>query len=164
MPLDKPLECSGCPLFSGPFGKKTGFSVPSGTGLNGVMVVAEALGKDEEQEGIGLVGSSGHTLFQQLKRVGIEREDFTIFNTVACRPPDNKLIKQPYEREAIEHCAPNLDAAIAGAREIAKVAGKTFVIVTLGAVAFKRIMGYDYKTHGKLLKKDYIAYPFWSDK
>jgi uracil-DNA glycosylase len=41
------------------------------------MVVAEALGKDEEQEGMALVGKSGYQLFQQLKRIDIEREDFT---------------------------------------------------------------------------------------
>jgi uracil-DNA glycosylase family 4 len=162
--LDKPLTCAGCPLYSGQWGKKTGFSLPDGSGESGVMVIAEALGKDEEQEGRGLVGASGHTLFQQLKRVGIEREGLTIFNTIACRPPDNKLVKQPYEQAAIVHCAPNLDAAIDGARAAARANGKTFVIVTLGQVAFKRVMGYDYKTHGGLLKKDYIGYPHWNAK
>ena len=140
-----------------------GFSYPSGTGQNGVMIVAEALGKDEEQEGIGLVGKSGYALFQQLKRVDIERDDFTIFNTIACRPPDNKLVKQPYEVEAVAHCKPNLDAAIKRAKEVAQACGKTFVIVTLGVTPFKAIMGFDYKKHADLLKKDYYSYPFWSD-
>lgn len=161
--LLKPESCKNCPLYEPPFGKKWGFSLPCGTGTNGVMIVAEALGEAEEKEGMALVGKSGYALFQQLKRVDIERDGFTIFNTVACRPPDNKLVKQPYEQAAIAHCAPNLDRAIADAKIAAKAAGKTFVIVTLGATAFRRVLGLDYKKDRDLLRKDYYAYPFWSD-
>ena len=161
--LPKPLSCSGCPLFEKPHGKPLGFSYPTGTGLNGVFVCAEALGKDEELEGRALIGKSGYALFQQLKRVDIDREDFTLHNVLSCRPPDNKLVKMPYEAEAIAHCTPNLDKAISDAKAIAKANGKTFVIVTLGAIAFRKVMNYDYKKNGELLKKDYYAYPFWSD-
>lgn len=161
--LPKPDTCKGCPLYERPHGKIMGFSVPSGTGLNGVMIVAEALGEAEEKEGMGLVGKSGYALFQQLKRVDIERDDFTIFNTIACRPADNKLVKMSYEHEAIRHCAPNLDNAIAAARVVAKSQGKTFVIVTLGATAFKRVLDLDYKKNADLLKKHNYGYPFWSD-
>src|SRR4051812_15514928 len=109
--LLKPVElCSGCPLYEKPYGKAWGFSEPCGTGKNGVMIVAEALGKDEEIEGMALVGKSGYSLFQELKRVDIDREDFTIYNTIACRPPDNKLVGMPYMQAAIDHCSPNLDA------------------------------------------------------
>jgi uracil-DNA glycosylase family 4 len=161
--LIKPDTCRGCPLFEKPHGKNWGFSIPVGTGKNGVMVVAEALGKDEEQEGMALVGKSGYQLFQQLKRIDIEREDFTLFNVLACRPPDNKLVKMPYEAAAIAHCAPNLDRAIADAKATAKASDKTFVILTLGVTPFKRILGLDYRRDSELLKKDYYAYPFWSD-
>lgn len=161
--LPKPQSCENCPLSCRPYGKMTGFSYPTGTGLNGVMIVGEALGKDEEQEGRAFVGKSGYTLFQQLKRVNIDRDDFTIHNVLSCRPPDNKLVKMPYELEAIKHCRPNLDNAITEARAIAKANDKTFVIITLGVTAFKRVMGYDYKHNAYLLKKDYWGYPFWND-
>lgn len=161
--LPKPDTCIGCPLYSRPHGKTMGFSYPTGTGKNGVMIVAEALGKDEELAGVPLIGKSGYTLFQQLKRIDIEREDFTIFNTIACRPPDNKLVKMVYEADAIAHCAPNLDRAIMAAKGIAKDNGKTFIIVALGLTPFKRLLNLDYKRHGDLLKKDNYAYPFWSD-
>jgi uracil-DNA glycosylase family 4 len=163
--LIKPVEtCSGCPLYEGPYGKKIGFSVPSGTGKNGILIVGEALGEAEEIEGMGLVGKSGYALFQTLKRIDIERDDFIIYNTIACRPPDNKLVKMSYEREAISHCSPNLDRVIADARGIAKANGRTFVIVTLGVTPFKRVLDLDSRKHADLLKKDYYAYPFWSDK
>jgi uracil-DNA glycosylase family 4 len=162
--LEKPTSCVGCPLYTSHVvkGVPVGFSHPTGTGKNGVMIVAEALGKDEELEGRGLVGKSGYALFQQLRRVSIDREDFTIFNTIACRPPDNKLVGMPYEREALERCRPNLEDAIKGARATAKEARKTFVIVTLGVTPFKAILGLDSRKDAELLKKDYYAYPFYS--
>lgn len=161
--IPKPSSCIGCALYSKPHGKPMGFSFPTGTGKNGVMVIAEALGKDEEESGVALVGKSGYTLFQQLKRIDIEREDFTLFNVISCRPPDNKLVGMSYEREAIAHCTPNLNKAISDAKGIAKANLKTFVIVTLGKTAFMKVMGFDYKRNSDLLKKDYYAYPFWSD-
>jgi uracil-DNA glycosylase family 4 len=162
--IPKPNSCSGCPLYDGSnLGKRTGFSHPSGEGTSGVMIVGEALGRDEEIEGQAFVGKSGQALFQQLSRLGIEREGFTIFNSVACRPPNNELRGTWYELKAIDHCKPNLDAAIKGAKEKAKVFGKTFVIVTLGVIAFRTVMGYDQKKD-KALLKNYIAYPHWNER
>lgn len=160
--IPKPASCIGCPLYEKPHGKPEGFSYPAGSGKNGIMVVAEALGKDEELEGMALVGKSGYTLFQQLKRVNIERDDFSLFNTIACRPPDNKLVGMPYMQDAIAHCKPNLEAAIKQAQATAHQNGKTFVIVTLGVTPFKTVLGLDYKKNADLLKKDYWGYPHWS--
>lgn len=112
-----------------------GFSRPDGDGSSGVMVVGEALGETEELNGIGFVGKSGHYLFNNLARVGVQRDTLTIFNTIACRPPDNKLVGMSYEQACINHCRPNLDGAISNARDIATGSGKTFVIVTLGKTA-----------------------------
>lgn len=150
-------------MYERPHGKPMGFSVPVGTGKNGVLVVAEALGEDEEKEGMALVGKSGYQLFQQLKRINIERDDFTLFNVLACRPPNNKLAKMSYESDAIRHCAPNLDRAILDAKRIAAENGRTFVILTLGAIAFRRVLGLEFKKDAELLKKHYYSYPFWSD-
>lgn len=160
--IQKPSSCIGCQLYEPPFGKKVGFSRPDGNGSSGVMVVGEALGENEEVAGMGFVGKSGHYLFNALNRVGVERETLTIFNVVACRPPNNKLVGQTYESAAISHCRPNLDGVIAGARAKADAAGKTFVIVTLGKTAFKRVLGIDDKA--PLLKEDYYCYPFWSQE
>lgn len=162
--IPKPSSCVGCPLYSKPYGKPYGFSLPNGSGRSGVFIVGEALGEHEEREGMGFVGSSGYTLFQKLKQIDLEREDFTIYNVVACRPPDNKLVGMPYESEAISHCAPNLDKAILEAQHIARSYNKTFVIVTLGVTAFKRVLDLDHKKDSSLFRaKHYYGYPFWSD-
>lgn len=134
----------------------------SGSGENGVLVVAEAAGEHETQEDMPLVGKAGYFLFQNLARVGIERDGFRIHNVLSCRPPQNKLAKEPYEEAVIAYCSPLLDATIMDMRERCAKSGKTFVIVTLGRIAFKRIMGLTEKS--PILRQDYLCYPFWSDK
>lgn len=141
-----------------------GFSVPDGKMTAGVAVVAEALGEEEEKEGRPLIGPSGHTLFQQLKRVGLDRDQFRLLNVLSCRPPENKLLGMPYEEDAIACCTPILDRNLAEARFQALSQGQTFVIVTLGNTAFERVMGFNKKKDSALLKEDFYAYPFWSDK
>lgn len=160
--LSKPTSCSGCPLYDGAIGKKYGFSLPDGEMTGGVAIVAEALGADEEAAGQPLVGKSGYALFQQLKRVDIEREQFRILNVISCRPPDNKLVGMWYEKDAITHCSPILDTRLIEAREIARGNNQTFTIVCLGVTAFKRVMGLDSKKDANLLRADYWGYPFWS--
>lgn len=162
--LQKPSSCNGCPLYEPPFGKQMGFYKPDGDGTSGVMVIGEALGEDDERHGMPFVGKSGHYLFNNLARVGVNRDTLRIANVLSCRPPDNKLVGMSYESACIQHCAPNLDRAIEDARGIATAHGKTFVIVTLGKTAFKRVLDLDNKIHADLLKEDYYCYPFWSQK
>jgi uracil-DNA glycosylase family 4 len=158
--IPKPSSCVGCPLYSGPFGRPNGgFSRPDGTGTNGVLMVGEALGENEEQAGFAFVGKAGHFFFTQLNRVGIQRDDFYIHNTISCRPPDNKLAKMPWEKGCIEWCAPNLDRVIAEARSIAIANKRHFTILTVGKIAFKRVMGYTPKD--PIMGVDYLNYPFW---
>src|SRR3972149_1824396 len=110
--LSKPSTCQGCPLYEKAHGTPVGFSRPDGAGHKGVLIVGEALGRDEAEAGVPFVGTAGHFLFTKLAQVGLERDDFTLFNVVACRPPDNNLLKMPYTEGAIRHCAPNLDTVI----------------------------------------------------
>ena len=157
--LNKLESCKGCPLYEYPFGKHVGFSQPE-WGKPGVLLVGEALGEDEEIAGTAFVGRSGQYLFSNLQRVEVEREDVSITNVLWCRPPNNKLVGMPYESRCIAHCSPNLDGAIREAHSRALSAGKTFVIVTLGKTAFKRVMGFDDKH--PVMKNDYLGYPFYS--
>lgn len=157
--LVKPASCQNCPLFEPPLGKYLGFSQPE-FGHPGVLLVGEALGEEEEIVGIGFQGRSGQYLFSNLQRVGIERTDVSITNVLWCRPPNNKLVGMPYESKCIGHCAPNLDNCIQEGWKRAHDAGKTFVIVTLGKTAFKRVMGLT--EHHPIMKADYLGYPFWS--
>src|SRR3990167_2841867 len=156
----KPSMCEGCPLqVIDPGG---GFVPAHGSGDNGVLMVLEAAGGDEAAAGIPTVGRAGHYLWSQLARAGIEREGFRIHNVCSCQPPKNFLSGAPYEAEAISHCRPNLDATIADMQERCRINGKHLTILTLGCIAFKRIMDLDDKS--PILKQYYLCYPFWSNR
>ena len=159
--LIKPLTCTGCKLYEAPLGKPSGFIVPDGDGTRGVLIVAEAGSDAEEAAGIPLVNKNGHFYFNELNRVGLERDGFMITNTIACAPPHGRLTKTSFEHSCVQHCAPNLDATIAEARAIAHANGKTFTILTLGRVAFKRVMGYE--DRHPIMKLDYLSYPHWNE-
>lgn len=105
--LQKPKECKGCVLED----YKGGFSQPEGSGRNGVLIIAEALGENEKNEGLPLrpyaeSGSALQTAINNLKKYGVNqtREDFAMWNLVACQPPFNKLEGAKYEESAILHC------------------------------------------------------------
>ena len=156
--LPKPTSCLGCPLY----GNGKGFSTIDGNGTNGVLIVAEALGESEEYVGKPLVGKSGQFLFTHLKRIGLERDDFTLFNAIACRPPGNKLVGEAYEHGALLQCSPHLDAAIEVARGRALEHARNLTIFTLGRTAFKRVLGLT--DRDPIMRSDYLCYPFWSEK
>ena len=160
--LKKPDSCKGCSLYETPFGKVTGHCPPSGSGDSGVLIVAEAAGEQEELNGVGLIGAAGQYLFSQLKRAGIEREGFRLANVLECRPPKNKLLKQPYTEAAIAHCAPNLDNTIHQHVSFCSTVGKHAVILALGKYAAKRVMGWTDKH--PIMHDDYYTYPHWSAK
>ena len=160
----KPSSCEGCPLYEAPYGSKFGYLSADGEFNKNVLIVGEAAGEQEEQAGKAFIGKSGSYLWTNLKRVGLVRDDFRIFNVLACRPPDNKLVGQPYEKACINHCASNLDEVIRFSKAEALERGKTLAILTLGKTAFKRVLGLDDDLHSRLLKLNYRCYPFWSAK
>jgi uracil-DNA glycosylase family 4 len=152
--LPKPTSCSGCPLF----GRGVGYVPADGSGRNGVLIVLEAAGADEEQAGLPVVGKAGYYLFTQLAKVGLERDDFRIHNVLSCRPPDNKLAGEAYEAAAISHCSPHLDATIREHIAACRDKGLHPTILTLGAVAFKRVMSIASGQRDPILAEDYYGY------
>lgn len=157
--LSKPFDpCSTC--LGHRWDRGFGYVPASGSGDNGVLILAEAAGEHETKEGMPLVGKAGGYLWQNLKRVGIEREGFRVHNILSCRPPDNKLAKMPYELAVIQHCQPLRDATIVAHVAHARSLNKTPVIVTLGRIAFKAIMGLD--DRAPLMRYDYQGYPHWN--
>lgn len=87
------------------------------------MVIGEAPGSDEDQQGEPFVGPSGKLLNNMLRALGLQREQVFISNILKCRPPGDR---DPLPAE-IAQCEPYLQ------RQIALVAPK--VILAMGAVA-----------------------------
>ena len=64
-----------------------------------VMLIGEAPGKDEDQQGIPFVGRAGQLLNKMLLAINLQREDVYITNVVNWRPPDNRT---PNDEEILE--------------------------------------------------------------
>lgn len=88
-------NCVRCPL------AKTRTKVVFGTGSSEarLVLVGEAPGYHEDQQGIPFVGEAGQLLTKMLAAIGLKREDVYICNVVKCRPPENRE-PQPEEIKA----------------------------------------------------------------
>ena len=98
-------SCRRCPL-----GHSRTKAVP-GVGPAGarIMIVGEAPGQNEDQQGEPFVGAAGKLLDQLLSGIGLSRADVFITNILKCRPPNNR---DPLPDE-IAACSDYLDRQIA---------------------------------------------------
>ncbi|MCB1735951.1 MAG: uracil-DNA glycosylase [Gammaproteobacteria bacterium] len=55
-----------------------------------LMIVGEAPGRDEDQQGEPFVGRAGQLLNAMLKAIGLVRDQVYIANVLKCRPPNNR--------------------------------------------------------------------------
>lgn len=126
-------HCDGC--IQQPIGQRR--VEPSGTGANGIMLVGDSPWTSEIAAGYGFAGASGAFLDKQLLRLGMRRGDFTITNSIWCKPPHlgwtDKPQRYPEVYSALRQCEPYLDELI--------TARKPKVIVALGGVALRRTCG-----------------------
>ncbi len=79
--------CSLCPL-----AMSANTVCVEGIGWTGgnAMVVGEAPGFWEDEEGIPFVGPSGELLDECLEKAGVGRLEVFVTNSVKCRPPENR--------------------------------------------------------------------------
>lgn len=113
-----------------------------------VMIIGEAPGKREDDDGKPFVGKAGQYLDSILEDVGLKRKKIFITNAVSCRPPDNRT---PTKRE-ITACNHWLGY------QLRKVRPK-FVLL-LGNTALQAITGDKgiKSARGKPFEKDGILY------
>lgn len=74
-----------------------------------IMIVGEAPGFHEDQQGKPFVGKAGGLLDKMLKSVGFGEDDVYIANVLKCRPPNNR---DPHSDE-IQACTNHLKQQIA---------------------------------------------------
>lgn len=104
---------------------------PSGKGEKGLLVIAEAPGRKEDEEGIQLIGKAGQIIRRSLKKVGIDLDrDCRKTNAVICRPPKNRT---PTDKE-IQACRPHVW------KEIKEFCPK--VILICGGAALESFLGH----------------------
>ncbi len=54
------------------------------------MLVGEAPGQHEDEQGLPFVGNAGLLLTEMLRAIGLSREEVFITNILKCRPPNNR--------------------------------------------------------------------------
>lgn len=80
-------SCQRCGLCAGRTQPVLGAGVPNSR----IVIVGEAPGRHEDEQGKPFVGRSGQLLDQLLAEVGLSREkNVFITNIVKCRPPENR--------------------------------------------------------------------------
>lgn len=73
-----------------------------------LMIIGEAPGFHEDQQGEPFVGRAGQLLTMMIKAIGKQREDVFIANILKCRPPNNR---DPLPEE-VNSCTPFLQKQI----------------------------------------------------
>lgn len=92
--------CMKCPLGA----TRTNFVFGSGNANADIMVIGEAPGADEDEQGLPFVGRAGQLLTKILESVELGRDDVYICNILKCRPPNNR---KPLASET-DQCEPYL--------------------------------------------------------
>ena len=138
-------ECNKCKLCAGR--KNIVFGV--GNKNADIMFIGEGPGADEDIQGEPFVGKAGQLMDKAFEALDIERKNVYIGNIVKCRLPQNRN-PEPDEVKACMDYLRNQVLLI-----------KPKIIVLLGNVAFKKILGEEYSitnSRGKWIEKKGIWY------
>ena len=137
--------CNKCKLCNGR--KNIVFGV--GNENADIMFIGEGPGADEDAQGIPFVGKAGQLMNKAFEGIGLKRDDVYIANIVKCRPPQNR---NP-EKDEVEACINYLRNQV--------MIVKPKIIVLLGSVALKNILGEEYsitKIRGNWIERKGIWY------
>jgi len=148
--LEKSIEnCQKCKLY------KARKNIVFGTGNKeaNIMFIGEGPGADEDEQGEPFVGKAGKLMDMAFTALGINREQIYIANIVKCRPPFNRNPEQDEEQACLNYLRNQV------------ILVKPRIIVLLGNVALKNILGSEYgitASRGKWVEKRGIFYmPTW---
>lgn len=142
---EKIKDCQNCKLCN----NRHNIVLGTGNKQAKVMFIGEGPGADEDIQGIPFVGKAGKLMNQAFRGIGIQREDIYIANVVKCRPPQNR---NP-EQDEVESCIDYLRTQV--------MLVKPQIIVLLGSVALKAILGQEYSitsSRGKWVERKGIMY------
>ena len=144
--LDEAIkDCNKCKLCTGR--KNIVFGV--GNKNAAIMFIGEGPGADEDIQGEPFVGKAGQLMNKAFDALEIKREEVYIANIVKCRPPQNRN-PEPDEAKA---CMDYLRNQV--------VLVKPKIIVLLGSIALKNILGDEYgitNSRGSWIEKKGIWY------
>lgn len=141
-------QCHGCELWE----PATQVVFSAGNPAASLMLVGEQPGDVEDQQGIPFVGPAGRLLQRAIDEAGVSRTEVYVTNTVKhfrFELRGKRRIHQTPQVRHIKACRPWLDA------ELAQVDPR--LIVCLGAVAAKALLGSDFritKDRGRVIEAE----------
>lgn len=142
-------ECKKCKLCQ----NRNNVVFGTGNRQASLMFIGEGPGADEDLQGTPFVGKAGKLMNMAFEAIGLKREEVYIANIVKCRPPGNR---NPQDDEA-NACLNYLRNQV--------ILVKPKIIVLLGSVALKNILGKEYgitASRGKWIERKGILYmPTW---
>ncbi|MBT3406214.1 uracil-DNA glycosylase [Candidatus Woesearchaeota archaeon] len=109
--IEEAKTCTNCEL------SKTRTNVVIGKGREDaeILLIGEAPGRNEDEQGLPFVGAAGKNLDKFLSVIGLSSEDVYIANILKCRPPENRdpkpdeiKICTPWLIKQIEHIKPRV--------------------------------------------------------
>lgn len=134
-------DCQKCALGS----TRKNFVFGYGNPQAKLMLVGEAPGRDEDEQGVPFVGRAGQLLDKMLYAIGLNRDSIYIANILKCRPPQNRdplpdeIAKcEPYLHRQLEIIRPKLLLALG------RVAGQN-LIKQEASLSAMRNQDYSYK-------------------
>ena len=146
---DEAKQCKKCKLCQ----NRNNIVFGTGNRQADLMFIGEGPGADEDMQGIPFVGKAGKLMNMAFEAIGLNRDEVYIANIVKCRPPSNR---NPQDDEAMA-CLNYLRNQV--------ILVKPRIIVLLGSVALKNILGKEYgitASRGKWVEKKGILYmPTW---
>ena len=146
---DTAKECKKCKLCQ----NRNNVVFGTGNRQASLMFIGEGPGADEDLQGTPFVGKAGKLMNMAFEAIGLKREEVYIANIVKCRPPGNR---NPQDDEA-NACLDYLRNQV--------ILVKPKIIVLLGSVALKNILGKEYgitASRGKWIERKGILYmPTW---
>ena len=111
-----------------------------------IMIIGEAPGSNEDQEGLPFVGRAGTLLDKMLASINLDRKNVYISNIINYRPPENR---RPTDEE-INRYLPFIK------KHIEIIAPK--ILVLLGSTAMNALLGNDLvisKVRGQWIEKEF---------
>ena len=138
-------DCSKCKLCN----NRNNIVFGCGNKTADIMFIGEGPGADEDMQGEPFVGKAGKLMDMAFQALGINRKEVYIANIVKCRPPNNR---NP-EPDEVKACIDYLRNQV--------ILVKPKIIVLLGSVALKNILGNEYgitTSRGKWIEKNGILY------
>ncbi len=144
--LEKAIDgCNKCKLHN----NRNNIVLGCGNREADIMFIGEGPGADEDMQGIPFVGKAGKLMNMAFEALEIDRDEIYIANVVKCRPPNNR---NPEKDEQVA-CLDYLRSQV--------MLVKPKIIVLLGSVALKAILGDEYsitRSRGKWIERKGILY------